>query len=193
MNRRRADPRLPQGLRESNHALFNTGDVLEVDRKMIEVLKERARRAPTRRYRLCLHQSPDEVVQEMVIVHCRDNYSRPHRHTAPSSCTILEGELSVFLFDGDGKVSGRIDLGTQGSGKPFALRLGAGVWHMPVCRSEQLVFYETMTGPFERESANDWAPWSPDEDDTEGISAYLRALGIDWEPPRTAAVERSGR
>lgn len=179
-------------LRESNHALFNTGDVLEVDAAMIADLKQRARTAPTRRFRLCLHQSPDETVQEMFIVHCRDNYSRPHRHAMPSSCTILEGELSVFLFDDAGGVIRRIDLGARDSGKPFCLRLEANVWHMPVCRSEQLVFYETMTGPFRRESANDWAPWSPEEDDIAGIVRYLRDLGIDWTPPG-APNERSGR
>jgi cupin fold WbuC family metalloprotein len=178
-------------LRETDRALFNTGDVLEVDSAMIEDLKRRARTAPTRRFRLCLHQSPDETVQEMLIVHCRDNYSRPHRHTTPSSCLILEGTLSVFVFDDAGKVTSRIDLAPRASGKPFTLRLGAGVWHMPVCRSEQLVFYETMTGPFQRESANDWAPWSPEEDDVEGIVGYLRGLGVDWSPPRAAPGERS--
>jgi glucose-6-phosphate isomerase len=191
MNRKQSDTR--PSLRESNQALFNTTDILEVDQKIIDVLKRRALQAPTRRFRLCLHHSPDEVVQEMVIVHCRDNYSRPHRHTTPSSCTIFEGELSVFLFDEDGKVTRRIDLGVRESGKPFSLRIGAGVWHVPVCRSEQLVFYETMTGPFRRESANDWAPWSPDEDDPGGISGYLSGLGIDWSPPQVTTDERSSR
>jgi glucose-6-phosphate isomerase len=181
-----------EGLLESNHALFNTGSVLAIDGKMVEYLKQRAHTAPTRRFRLCLHHSAEEAVQEMLIVHCRDNYSRPHRHSTPSSCTILEGELWVFLFDDRGNVVRRIELGARDSGLPFSLRLEAGVWHMPVCRSEQLVFYETMTGPFRRESANDWAPWSPAEDDIEAIVRYLRHLGVEWTPP-VAVDERSRR
>jgi cupin fold WbuC family metalloprotein len=91
---------------------------------------------------------------------------------------MLEGELSVYLFDANGNVTGVVDLTAPGTGKAFSLRLAAQCWHMPVCRSEQAVFYETMTGPFSREAMNAWAPWSPDEDDEAGIAAYKRVLGI---------------
>ena len=166
-------------MRESDQAFFNTDDVLQVDDAMIATLKERALTAPHKRFRLCLHQSPDEQVQEMIVVHCRDNYSRPHHHPdTASSMMILEGELSVFLFDDDGNVTGKLELGPRESGKPFTLRVEAGVWHMPVCRTEQLVFYETMTGPFRRDAVNAWAPWSPAEDDAVGIETYLAGLGI---------------
>jgi glucose-6-phosphate isomerase len=165
-------------VRESDVALFNTDAVLAVDDDLIQYLKKRARTAPSRRFRICLHQSAEEAVQEMIVVHCRENYSRPHRHAAATSCLIIEGDLTVVLFDDDGRETRRIELGTRDSGKPFTLRLGPDIWHMPVCRSEQLVFYETLEGPFERERVNVWAPWSPNEDDAEGIARYLRSLGF---------------
>jgi glucose-6-phosphate isomerase len=168
-----------KSLRAAQQALFNTGNVLDVDRELVEHLKGEARRSPTRRFRLCLHHSPDDVVQEMIIVHCRDNYSRPHRHPVATTVVILEGELTVLVFDGDGRVEQTIELGPLGSGKPFSLRLEGAVWHMPICRSEQLVFFETMQGPFRRDDANQWAPWSPAEDDAGGIEAYFRRLGVD--------------
>jgi cupin fold WbuC family metalloprotein len=167
-------------MRESNQALFNTDEVLVVDQTLITHLKERALKAPQRRFRLCLHHSSDEPVQEMIVVHCRENYSRPHYHRAPSSCMILEGELTVVLFDDAGHVTQRIEMGARESGKPFTIRIGPDCWHMPVCTSKQLVFYETMTGPFERDTVNVWAPWSPAEDDPEAIAAYLRSLGFQW-------------
>jgi len=167
-------------LRESDQALFNADDVLEVDQSLIDLLKQRALDSPSRRYRLCLHQSADESVQEMIVVHCRDNYSRPHHHpTTASSMMILEGELTVVLFDDDGNVTQTIDMAARESGRPFTLRLASRCWHMPVCRSEQLVFYETMTGPFRRDDMNAWAPWSPAEDDADAIAAYLESLGVD--------------
>ena len=49
---------------------------------------------------------------------------------------------------------------------------------MPVCRSEQVVFYETLEGPFDRERVNAWAPWSPAEDDPRAIERYLVSLGF---------------
>lgn len=167
-------------MRDSDQALFHDGELLVVDEQMIALLKRRALGAPHRRFRLCLHQSQDEAVQEMLVVHCRDNYSRPHAHPIPSSMLVLEGALTVFTFTDDGAVDRRIELGPRGSGKPFCLRLEAGVWHMPVCRTPQLVFYETMAGPFRRDAVNLWAPWSPDEDDADGITAYLAGLRV-WE------------
>jgi len=166
-------------MRESNQALFNTDAVLTVDEEMIAHLKERALTAPHRRFRLCLHESEEEQVQEMLVVHCRENYSRPHYHHAASTCVILDGALTVFLFDAAGNVTETVELAARGSGKPFTLRLGPNVWHMPVCRTPQLVFYETMTGPFRRDEVNVWAPWSPAEDDAEGIERYLGKFGIE--------------
>lgn len=165
-------------MRDSEHALFNEGDVLVVDADLVAQLKRRALTAPHRRFRLCLHQSEAEAVQEMLVVHCRDNYSRPHAHPIPSSLLVLEGALTVFLFAADGAVLRRIELGESASGKPFCLRLEAGVWHMPVCRTPQIVFYETMTGPFRRDDINQWAPWSPAEDDPDGIEAFLAGFGV---------------
>ena len=165
-------------MRESDVALFNTDDVLSVDDALVETLKERARTSPSRRFRLCLHRSAEEAVQEMIVVHCRDNYSRPHRHTVASSAMIIEGDLTIVLFDDAGTVTRRIEMGPRASGKPFTVRVGPHIWHMPVCLTEQLVFYETLEGPFERERMNEWAPWSPAEDDPRGIAKYLASLGF---------------
>jgi glucose-6-phosphate isomerase len=165
-------------VRESDVAFFNTDDVLSVDAKLVETLKKRALASPSRRFRLCLHRSVEEAVQEMIVVHCRDNYSRPHRHDVASTAMILEGEMTIVLFDDAGNVTERIEMGPRESGKPFTVRVGPRIWHMPVCRTPQLVFYETLEGPFERERMNDWAPWSPNEDDAKGIAKYRAALGF---------------
>jgi glucose-6-phosphate isomerase len=165
-------------MRETDQALFNDEDVLVVDAALIEKLKARATRSPSRRFRLCLHRSREDAVQEMIVVHCRDNYSRPHAHHVASSMTILEGEVTVVFFDDRGNEIRRVAMGAKDSGKPFALNVGAGVWHMPVCTTAQLVFYETQAGPFERERVNLWAAWSPAEDDPRAIARYLKALGF---------------
>ena len=67
---------------------------------------------------------------------------------------ILEWKLTVLLFDDTGAVTRRIELAAPGAGLLFVLRLDPNVWHMPVCRSELLVFYETMTGPFRRDAVD---------------------------------------
>lgn len=165
-------------MKETDEALFNTEALLQVDCGMIAKLKTLAERSPTRRFRLCLHQSTEEAVQEMIVVHCRENYSRPHAHRVPLTYLVLDGALRVLLFDDSGAVTHSIDLSPFGSGNPFALRIEPERWYMPVCMTSQVVFFETKTGPFRRDATNVWAPWSPAEDDTAGIAAYRRSLGI---------------
>lgn len=164
---------------EARQARFNTAPALAVDSVMIAELKRRALGSPTRRFRLCLHHTTAEAVQQMIVVHCQDNYSRPHAHKVPLSYLVLEGALRVLLFDDTGTITERIDLQPFGGTQPFALRLEPGQWYMPVCMSLQVVFFETKTGPFEREATNLWAPWSPEENDGAAIDAFRRKLGIE--------------
>jgi cupin fold WbuC family metalloprotein len=146
-------------MREAEGALFNTEPVLAVDGEMMEMLKERARRSPTLRYRLCLHHSTDDPVQQMIVVHCRGNDSRPHAHpTASMSYTMIEGEMTVVLFDGEGNESDRIELAAPGQGKHVCLRLVPGVIYMPVCRTETAVFHETLSSPNPDGSATVYGP-----------------------------------
>jgi len=163
---------------DGEQARFNTAAALAVDAAMISELKRRALESPTRRFRLCLHHSTREAVQQMIVVHCHDNYSRPHAHTVPLSYLVLEGSLRVLLFDDSGAITGHVDLEPLGQEHPFALRLEPGQWYMPVCRTPQVVFFETKAGPFERDATNRWAPWSPDDTDSAAIAAFRAKLGI---------------
>jgi cupin fold WbuC family metalloprotein len=164
-------------MREADGALFNTDTVLTIDGFLVEELKARARRSPRRRYRLCLHHATDDAVQEMIVVHCRGTYARPHSHGTPLTYLLLDGELRVLFFDDAGAVTDSVDLGPFGSAKPFALRIAPGRWYMPVCLTPQAVVFESKAGPFRRDASNIWAPWSPAEDDPAGIDAYRRHLG----------------
>jgi hypothetical protein len=47
---------------------------------------------------------------------------------------------------------------------------------MPVVRSEVAVYQETLSGPNQDGQATEYADWSPEENDTEGIAAFLRKL-----------------
>jgi glucose-6-phosphate isomerase len=155
--------------------------VLTVDAQLIEELKARAQAAPSRRFRLCLHASTEDPIHEMIVVHCRDNYSRPHAHSSPLTYVVLDGEMQVLLFDDNGTVTNTVDLRAFGSGKPFALHLESGRWYMPVCITPQVVFCETKAGPFRGDDTNTWAPWSPAENDEAGIAVYRRKLGISFD------------
>ncbi|MDP6525908.1 MAG: WbuC family cupin fold metalloprotein [Kiritimatiellia bacterium] len=166
-------------MREGKEAIFNTEALLEIDGTMIEELKRLARKSPTFRYRLCLHHSVDDPFQEMIIVHCLGNYSRPHYHPDVTvSMLVLEGALTVFMFDSHGNVTGSTKLAPLGKGKPFCLRIDRGISYVPVCRSDIVVFYEALSGPNRDGEANSFPDWSPLESDSAGIAALRERLGI---------------
>jgi len=167
-------------MKEAPQALFNDAEVLAVDRHLVEQIKHRARESPTLRYRLCMHHSTEDAVQEMLVVHCRGNYSRPHRHPPGMTSVrlVLEGASTIYVFDEDGTVRDAIELEAYGRGKPFAIHLHSAVWYMPFCRSDQVVCFEAIAGPFDPVTANEWAPWSPAEDDSAGIALFLERLSL---------------
>lgn len=158
-------------------ALFNTEDVIEVNDVTLSDLKDRAAAAPRGRFRLCLHHGPADPVQEMVIACGSGTYFRPHRHPAGKSESyhIIEGEMTVYLFDDNGQVVRRIRMGDKLSGKTFYYRLSAPLWHLPLATSNSLVYGETYCGPFLKDGDVEYASWSPTENSPD-VSAYLTSL-----------------
>ena len=169
----------------SKEAEFNTEDIIEVNRATVARLVQLAAQAPRKRYRLCLHRSPDLVVNEMVIVGTRGTYIRPHRHPAgkDESYYVMEGEMVVFIFDNSGKVVRHVEMGEYKSGRTVLYRLSASIWHLPVPLTEWVVYHEVFTGPFEKDRDVEYAPWSPPETEVAAVSSYMDGLMRTRQPP----------
>lgn len=158
--------------------LFMPGqDIIEIGPEHLDSVKRAAAAAPLRRARWCLHRSHQDLVQEMIIAFCRDTYNRPHRHHGKSeSFHVIEGHLAVVFFNDEGSVTRRIQLGPPGSGSNFVYRLSGPSWHTVVPLSEMAVIHETTTGPFDPR-LTEFAPWSPEATDLDGIRNFLLGLG----------------
>lgn len=169
----------PEGIREGDgDSIFNRQDVIEVGPESLEDLKSRARASPRSRSRLCLHRSVDEDVHEMVIVLCRATFIRPHRHPVgkAESYHVIDGGMDVFLFDDAGKVMRIIKMGAPSAGKTFLYRLMSNLWHMPVVRSEFVIYHETYQGPFRKDRDVEYAGWAPEESDVDGVKRFLKKI-----------------
>jgi cupin fold WbuC family metalloprotein len=164
-----------------SEAIFSEESIEEVGPERLRELEERASASPRGRFRLCLHGSVDDRVQEMVNVFLKRTYIRPHRHPddKAESYHVIRGEMTVFVFDEHGGVERRIEMGSAEQGKVPLYRLRSGRWHAPIPTSETVIFHEVYTGPFDRERDVEEAAWSPEESDAEGIVRFHRALGID--------------
>lgn len=142
----------------------------------IRSLKQAASQAPLRRARLCMHTSHDDPIQEMVIAVCDDCYIAPHRQQGKTkSYVLLDGRLSVYFFDADGKVEQHIEMSPSGQGTCCSLRFDSSQWHTVMSQSDHSVYTETIVGPYDPEGT-DWAPWAPDADDEAAIVSFRAVL-----------------
>lgn len=158
--------------------LYTDEPITKVHREDIEYLKKRSQQNPRKRIRLCAHSSVDDKLHEMLIIHTRDTYVRPHKHFNKSeSFHIIEGACDVIVFDERGEIAERIQMGTFDSGKRFYYRLPEPYYHTLLIHTEFLVFHETTSGPFER-SDTAFAPWSPPEEDSLNIHRFLENLHV---------------
>jgi cupin fold WbuC family metalloprotein len=154
-------------------AFFIDQDIIEINQTQLEELKLSAANAPLRRARLCLHQTHDDRVQEMVIAFCRDTYNRPHRHrNKTESFHVIEGDLLIIFFDDHGRVLRRIRMGPYRDRQTFLYRLSNSLWHTVVPLSEFVIIHETTTGPFIK-GETEFAPWGPEDGDKAGIAQWL--------------------
>jgi len=162
---------------EETPEVFYTGKpVSTVSQDEIEMLKKIAVSSPRRQARLCTHLNTTDAVHEMIIVHSRGNYVRPHRHMGKiESFHVVEGRLNVMLFEDDGRIRSVIRMAGYGSGKIFYYRLSKPLFHTVVPVSDMVVFHEITNGPF-NPSENCFAPWSPDENDSRAASFQRELL-----------------
>jgi cupin fold WbuC family metalloprotein len=157
----------------ADEVLYPDEPLVRVDRAEVERLKEAARRTARGRMRLCAHPEASDRLHEMLIVHPRDAYVRPHRHIGKSeSMNVLEGTCTLVFFDDGGRVTESVDMGDYRSGRCFYYRSAEERWHSLLITSDVLVFTEATNGPFVREE-NRPAPWSPAAEDAEGVRRFL--------------------
>jgi len=158
---------------ESAEVLYSTDRIVTVDAAAISELKRAAAANPRRRIRLCAHAGVDDRLHEMLIVHTRDTYVRPHKHIGKSeSFHVIEGEVDVVIFGDDGDVTDVIQMGTVASGRPFFYRIATPLFHTLLIRSAELVFHETTNGPFNRAETL-FASWAPEETSTASVQQFV--------------------
>lgn len=160
----------------NDEVLYPDEPIVVLDRVDIDTLKHAAALAVRRRSRLCAHRDVDDRVHEMLIVHPRGTYVRPHRHPGKTeSFHVIEGTVDVVIFDDQGELATVMQMGDFASGRPFYYRMADPLYHTLLIRSDVLVFHETTSGPFNRADTV-FAPWSPDDGDGAAARGFLEAL-----------------
>jgi cupin fold WbuC family metalloprotein len=163
--------------RTLNPEVLYTRDALtKVDRSEIDHFKQLSSANPRKRVRLCAHADPEDRLHEMLIVHERGAYVRPHKHPGKTESThIIEGMVDVVVFDDHGHITDVLSVGDYASGRTFYYRMAVPAFHTLLIRSDVLVFHEITNGPFDR-SNTVFAPWAPADHDTAAVEHYVEKL-----------------
>ena len=143
-------------------------------RELFDALTEKALASPRLRINHNFHGSMEENPHRFLNVMARGTYVTPHRHLDPpkaESFVVLSGDVAFFLFDDDGNVLERRDLGRD----PIGIDVAAGVWHSLAVLSDVAVCYEVKPGPYSPANDKDFAPWAPREGDPRAAE-YLANL-----------------
>lgn len=163
-------------IRETEEVYRSQGSITKIMAADIAFLKDRAKENTRKRVRLCSHPDADDLLHEMIIVHAQHAYVPPHRHLNKSeSFHVIEGQLSVFLFNDDGHIIDVISMGDVGSGKVFFYRLSSSLYHSVLPESEFVVFHEVTNGPFAPKDMM-IAPWAPKANDENVQTKFVQFL-----------------
>lgn len=147
-----------------------------IDGTWVERIKRLARAHPKQRYRSCIHDDDDEMVQEMLIAHTNRTFVRPHMHKQHrETLHIVEGRATVIIFDPSGEAVDAWPVGDIESGRTFFYCLEPQVVHMLVIETHDLVFKETTQGPFQP-SHQDFPTWCPEGFLVEEVGVFMSEI-----------------
>ena len=157
--------------------LFVTeGHISSIGNSEIQCIRLAIADTPKRRARINVHNNSTDTLHEMFIAIERKSYIRPHKHpNKTESFHLIEGEVSVVIFNQLGGINQVVELSKSDASKPFYYRLSAPLYHTLIIKSEILIMHEVTNGPF-RESDTVYADFSPSEDNTLDFERYMETL-----------------
>jgi len=112
---------------------------------MFKELIKSAKKKENFRDRVNLHDSPDDILQEMIICLFKKSYIRMHRHPKDEIYHLIKGKLIVILSE-DGYDFYTIILNEH---NPI-VRIKAGVYHQPIATTKYVIYHEIYQGPYDK-------------------------------------------
>lgn len=155
---------------------FKNKDIEKITPQDIEFLKNKSKENARKSARMCLHKDAKDKLHEMIIVHTKEKYIRPHKHSNKAeSLHVIEGNADAVFFDEKGNITNVVEMGPFGSGSAFYCRISQPVYHSLIIKTDFFAFHESTEGPFDR-SRTIFAPWSPEENDDAQINKFINLI-----------------
>ncbi|MEK6775666.1 MAG: WbuC family cupin fold metalloprotein [bacterium] len=143
---------------------------------LIDDLIVRAGTNVRRRINHNVHESPSDPVQRLFVAARPGSYFRPHRHPIKwEFAVVIRGRFDVMLFDDTGCVTERHSVGPGSDAVGF--EIPPDVWHSWIPTADDSVFLEVKQGPYDAQTAAEFAAWSPSEG-TSAVGAFVERLKV---------------
>ena len=155
-------------------------NIKKIDSKLLDETSAKAKVDARLRMNYNIHKHLDEAIHRMLNALEPGTYIRPHRHLQPpknESFVILRGAVELIIFDDAGIVIQREKI-SQLTGV-YGMDLESGIWHTLIVLEPNTVIFEVKTGPFVAMNDKDFAPWSPEPEDIEGVKQFFQTLQLE--------------
>ena len=145
----------------------------KVDERMITFLNDFSNNNNNCDLRICIHENPNSVHHDMLILHHKNNYYPPHIHTdCGDTYIVYSGEMGCFLFDDSGSVTYSCIIGSK-----EMFKVPNNTYHTILPLSKKVIFYELRNGPFISGKKPKAPLWCPDLNAEESkINSYKKEL-----------------
>lgn len=153
---------------DSKHSFSSIG------KRHIEFIKKVARDS-SKSARICLHKDINSDLHNMIIVHHKGRYIRPHKNPTHSKMyQIMEGRMRIIGIDDSQNKLFDLILGFKNQ---QVLRIQSNIYLLLLPLTPLVVFCETILGPFNAAGGGQiYAPFSPqDSTNAEIIDAFVRS------------------
>ena len=152
----------------------NSEELFFINNELVDQIIGEAKQSQRHMSRLLMHFDHENPVQEMLIAMGRNCAVMPNRSVGQSeSLQVVQGELLLIIFDDNGNVVKRVEMGPAESGKVFLYRLSSTPWHTMIPLTKMVVVHEALEGPFKQSSEPlpDWLPG-----DSESLKRFLKEI-----------------
>jgi cupin fold WbuC family metalloprotein len=166
----------------SNEIYVVKDNIAKSNIKIVNELKCIANESLQKKSRLLLHQNKEDSLHQMIIVHSKAQYIRPHKNIfSAKSWQVVEGRLVCLFFSDEGELINYTFMSSLSQGDAFIVRLSESFYHTLIPLTDKTVIVETILGPF---NGTTYASWAPAETDIIGADNYLKfycqQIGIDF-------------
>lgn len=162
----------------NKEVFFAKDKFVEVGREYIEILKRKSKCNKNEKMRLCTHKGNSDSIHEMLIVHTKNTYVRPHKHLNKiESFHVIEGFADVIIFDETGGIIKVASLGDYLSKYNFYWKLSDPYYHTLLINSGFFIFHETTNGPFNKTDVI-FPPWAPEDYNETAQKIFIENLRL---------------